>query len=50
MVPQPASRCKDWGGRRLPAAFVADLRGEPLETLAAATTANFFRLFGRAQQ
>ena len=32
------------------AAFVADLRGEPLETLAAATTANFFRLFGRAQQ
>ena len=32
------------------AAFVAELRGEPLETLAAATTANFFRLFGRAQQ
>ncbi|MEO7635370.1 MAG: TatD family hydrolase [Sphingomicrobium sp.] len=31
------------------AAFVADLRGETLETLAAATTANFFRLFGRAQ-
>jgi TatD DNase family protein len=31
------------------AAFVADLRGEPLEQLAAATTANFFRLFGRAQ-
>jgi TatD DNase family protein len=32
------------------AAFVADLRGEPLETLAAATTANFFRLFSRALQ
>jgi len=30
------------------AAFVAELRGEPLETLAAATTANFFRLFGKA--
>ena len=32
------------------AAFVAELRGEELETLAEATTANFFRLFGRAQQ
>ena len=32
------------------AAFVAGLRGEPLETLAEATTANFFRLFSRAQQ
>lgn len=32
------------------AAFVAELRGEPLETLAEATTANFFRLFSRAQQ
>ena len=30
------------------AAFVADLRGEPLEELAARTTANFFHLFGRA--
>ncbi len=30
------------------AAFVAELRGEPLEQLADATTANFFRLFGRA--
>ncbi|MEO6256275.1 MAG: TatD family hydrolase [Sphingomicrobium sp.] len=30
------------------AAFVAELRGEPLEALAEATTANFFRLFGRA--
>ena len=32
------------------AAFVAELRGEELETLAEATTANFFRLFDRAQQ
>ncbi len=32
------------------AAFVADMRGEPLDRLAEATTANFFRLFGRAQQ
>lgn len=32
------------------AAFVAELRGEPLETLAEATTANFFRLFSRAQR
>jgi len=32
------------------AAFVAELRGVPLEALAAATTANFFRLFGRALQ
>ena len=30
------------------AAFVADLRGEPLDELAEATTANFFRLFGKA--
>jgi len=30
------------------AAFAAELRGESLETLAEATTANFFRLFGRA--
>ena len=30
------------------AAFVADLRGEALEDLAEATTANFFRLFGKA--
>jgi TatD DNase family protein len=30
------------------AAFVAELRGEELETLAQATTANFFRLFARA--
>ena len=30
------------------AAFVAELRGEDPEALAAATTANFFRLFGRA--
>jgi TatD DNase family protein len=30
------------------AAFVAELRGEPLERLAEATTANFFSLFGRA--
>ncbi len=30
------------------AAFVAELRGEALEELAQATTANFFRLFGRA--
>jgi TatD DNase family protein len=30
------------------AAFVADLRGESPETLADATTANFFRLFSRA--
>lgn len=30
------------------AAFVAELRGEPIEALAEATTANFFRLFGRA--
>ena len=30
------------------AAFVADLRGEELEALAEATTANFFRLFNRA--
>ena len=31
------------------AAFVADLRGEPLEQLAETTTANFFRLFNRAE-
>jgi len=30
------------------ATFAAELRGEALETLAEATTANFFRLFGRA--
>jgi TatD DNase family protein len=30
------------------AAFVAQLRGEDLEVLAQATTANFFRLFGKA--
>ena len=30
------------------AAFVADLRGEDVEALADATTANFFRLFSRA--
>lgn len=32
------------------AAFVADLRGEKLEALADATTANFFRLFSKAAQ
>jgi TatD DNase family protein len=30
------------------ATFVAELRGEPIERLAEATTANFFSLFGRA--
>ena len=30
------------------AAFLAELRGEPLEELAAATSANFFRLFAKA--
>jgi TatD DNase family protein len=30
------------------AAFVADLRGEPIEALADATTTNFFRLFAKA--
>jgi TatD DNase family protein len=30
------------------AAFLAELRGEPLERLAEATTANFFSLFSRA--
>jgi TatD DNase family protein len=30
------------------AAFLADLRGEPIDELASATTANFFRLFGKA--
>ena len=30
------------------AAFLSDLRGEPIEQLAAATTANFFTLFGKA--
>jgi TatD DNase family protein len=30
------------------AAFVAELRGEPLEQLAEATTANFFKLFAKA--
>ena len=30
------------------AAFVANLRGEPLEQLAEATTANFFKLFNKA--
>jgi TatD DNase family protein len=30
------------------ARFLADLRGEPLETLAAATSANFHRLFAKA--
>jgi TatD DNase family protein len=32
------------------AEFVADLRGESLETVAKATTENFFRLFNRAEQ
>jgi TatD DNase family protein len=32
------------------AAFVADLRGEDAEQLAEATTANFFKLFGKAGQ
>ena len=32
------------------AAFVAELRGDKLDALAEATTANFFRLFGRAAQ
>ena len=31
------------------AAFLSDLRDEPLDELAAATTANFFRLFGKAK-
>jgi TatD DNase family protein len=30
------------------AAFLAELRGEPIEVLAGATTANFFKLFGKA--
>jgi TatD DNase family protein len=30
------------------AAFLADLRNEPLDELAAATTSNFFQLFGKA--
>jgi TatD DNase family protein len=30
------------------AAFVAELRGEPITDLAATTTANFFRLFNKA--
>ena len=30
------------------AAFLSDLRGEPLDELAAATTSNFFRLFNKA--
>ena len=30
------------------AAFLSDLRDEPLDELAAATTSNFFRLFGKA--
>jgi TatD DNase family protein len=30
------------------AAFVANLRGEPLESLSDATTANFFKLFSKA--
>lgn len=32
------------------ARFLAGLRGEPLETLAAATSANFYRLFSKAEQ
>ena len=32
------------------AAFVAELRGEPIEALAEQTTANFFRLFAKAAQ
>ena len=31
------------------AAFVADLRGIPLEELAETTTANFFTLFGKSK-
>jgi TatD DNase family protein len=31
------------------AQFLADLRGEPLEDLAAATTANFFTLFAKSR-
>lgn len=31
------------------AAFVADLRGEPVEQLAGTTTANFYRLFAKAR-
>jgi TatD DNase family protein len=30
------------------AAFVAELRGEPVERLADTTTANFFKLFNKA--
>jgi TatD DNase family protein len=30
------------------ARFLADLRGEPLETLAATTTRNFFALFSKS--
>jgi len=30
------------------AAFLSDLRGQPLDELAAATTSNFFRLFNKA--
>ena len=30
------------------AAFIAELRGEPVEQLADATTANFFKLFSKA--
>ena len=32
------------------ARFLAELRGEPVETLAEATTANFYRLFSKAPQ
>jgi TatD DNase family protein len=32
------------------AAFVAELRGEPIEAIAQTTTANFFKLFNRAVQ
>ena len=31
------------------AAFLAELRGETIEVLSSATTANFFRLFGKAR-
>ncbi len=46
-VPHRGRRCEPAYVRDT-AAFIADLRGETLETLAAYTTANFFGLFGKA--
>ncbi|MGI8943846.1 MAG: TatD family hydrolase, partial [Qipengyuania sp.] len=46
-VPHRGKPCEP-GFVRDTAAFLADLRSEPFEQLAQATTANFYRLFSKA--